>query len=496
MKKDNPNFKIDDGMAEMMFDRTPPDPKEAGSPPGGKAEEPSIDDIRFDIKPEVLIKYLNDFVVGQNEAIETIATKICTHFHRMQLERNNSDLPRILGHVKGNMLLIGSTGVGKTYLIKLIADKLNVPFVKGDATKFSETGYVGGDVEDLIRELVHQVGGNIKLAEYGIVYIDEIDKIASSGSVHGPDVSRSGVQRNLLKLMEETEVDMKVPHDLASQMEAVIETQRTGKAKRKKINTRNILFVMSGAFNNLPLIISRRLRKGGFGFSDQAMASSEDIEFLLSKLHAQDLIDYGFESEFVGRVPVLSSLRDLDEDGLFQILSNPQSAVVRGKKRDFAAYGIKLEFDDEAFRFIAKKALPYKTGARGLVSVVEELLLPFERSLPSTSINKLVITKEVCDDPEGELKKMIEKYAFDRFATNFVHQTGIHIQFSPSAQKLASESAENKGVSLLNFLEECLNNYDYGLKLVGKDSFNVTTKVLQNPQQYLNNLVKRNYQED
>ncbi|NQU06306.1 MAG: AAA family ATPase, partial [Calditrichaeota bacterium] len=221
---------------------------------------------------------------------------------------------------------------------------------------FSETGYVGGDVEDLVRELVYQVDGNIKLAECGIIYIDEIDKTASSGSWYGPDVSRSGVQRNLLKLMEETEVDMKVPHDLASQMEAVIETQRTGKAVRKKINTRNILFVMSGAFTGLPEIISKRLKRGGMGFTGIKMTSVEDIEYLLEDLHTQDLIDYGFESEFVGRVPVVTYLNNLDEDGLFQILCSPNSAVIMGKKRDFIAYGIELTFDDDVLHLFAAEA--------------------------------------------------------------------------------------------------------------------------------------------
>jgi ATP-dependent protease Clp ATPase subunit len=171
--------------------------------------------IDFKLKPEELEAYLNQYVVDQPEAVEVLATKICTHFNRMRLEIEEgvkNDLA--LGNIKSNILMIGPTGVGKTFIIKLIANRIGVPFVKGDATKFSETGYVGGDVENLIRDLVHEADGSIPKAEYGIVYIDEIDKIASSQGSWGPDVSRTGVQRNLLKLMEETEVDMKVPHDL------------------------------------------------------------------------------------------------------------------------------------------------------------------------------------------------------------------------------------------------------------------------------------------
>ena len=388
-------------MREILKEQMMPDPEEIGSQVDGRSAEPTVDDINFDVTPEELIRYLQTYIVGQDRAVEMTATKICTHFHRMKLERQNPDLPRIVGHVKSNMLLVGPTGVGKTYIIRLIANKLHVPFVKGDATKFSETGYVGGDVEDLVRELVHQVGENIPLAEYGIIYIDEIDKIASAGNWYGPDVSRSGVQRNLLKLMEETEVDMKVPHDLASQMEAVIETQRTGKAARKKVNTRNILFVMSGAFTGLADIISRRLKKGGMGFTGEKITSAEDVEYLLEHLHTRDLIDYGFESEFVGRIPVVTWLNDLTVDGLFGILNNPISAVIQGKKRDFAAYGIELSFEEEALWHIAREAEKHKTGARGLVSVMEDLLLPFERSLPSVGVEKLTVDIELCLHPKS-----------------------------------------------------------------------------------------------
>ncbi|PJB40090.1 MAG: ATPase, partial [Deltaproteobacteria bacterium CG_4_9_14_3_um_filter_44_9] len=214
---------------------------------GDKEGEPVK--IKFDMKPEELESYLDEYVVKQKEAKEILATKICTHFNRIRLLEDNNKAERygIIGNIKNNIIMIGPTGVGKTYLIKLIAKKIGVPFVKGDATKFSETGYVGGDVEDLVRDLVHEADGNIELAQYGIIYIDEIDKIASTGSIVGPDVSRTGVQRTLLKPLEETEVDLKVAHDPMSQLEAIEEYRRTGKRKKKAINTKNILFIVSGA---------------------------------------------------------------------------------------------------------------------------------------------------------------------------------------------------------------------------------------------------------
>ncbi len=336
----------------------PPEPERVGTPPGeAKDDAKKTPHINFDLKPTELEAYLKKYIVGQDEAVEVLATKICTHFNRMKLEMRNSDIEALVGNIKSNVLMIGPTGVGKTYLIKLIAQKIGVPFVKGDATKFSETGYVGGDVDDLVRNLVHEANGDIHLAEYGIIYLDEIDKIASSGNGVGPDVSRSGVQRNLLKLMEEAEVDLKVPHDLASQMEAAMEAQRTGKVTRKKINTKNILFVTSGAFSGLVDIIRKRLNQQPMGFtnkeSDVLEYSEEEI---FKNVRSEDLIKYGFESEFVGRLPIVVSLNSLDIEGLYQILKSPNSAVILGKKRDFQAYGIKIEFDDRALRRIAELA--------------------------------------------------------------------------------------------------------------------------------------------
>ena len=220
------------------------------------------------MKPGELKAYLDEYMVRQDEAKQVLATKICTHFNRIkrfELNRRKKR-PEAIGEIKNNIIMIGPTGVGKTFLVKLIANKIGVPFVKGDATKFSETGYVGGDVEDLVRDLVHEAKGNIELAQYGIIYLDEVDKIAASRNPVGPDVSRSGVQRALLKPLEETEVELKVPHDPISQMEAVQEFQKTGKREKKKINTKHILFIMSGAFNGLDEIVEKRLHRQGIGF--------------------------------------------------------------------------------------------------------------------------------------------------------------------------------------------------------------------------------------
>ena len=187
----------------------------------------------------------------------------------------------MVGSIKNNVLMIGPTGVGKTYLIKLIAKKIGVPFVKGDATKFSETGYVGGDVEDLVRDLVREADDNIELAQHGIIYIDEIDKIAGSRNMIGADVSRTGVQRALLKPMEETEVDLKVPHDPISMLQEIERFRKTGNREKRSVNTKNILFIMSGAFGDLTEIIHRRMTSQNIGFG-AAVRTHQDRQDILT----------------------------------------------------------------------------------------------------------------------------------------------------------------------------------------------------------------------
>jgi endopeptidase Clp ATP-binding regulatory subunit ClpX len=311
----------------------------------------------------------------------------------------------MVGHIKNNVLMIGPTGVGKTYVIKLIANKIGVPFVKGDATKFSETGYVGGDVEDLVRDLVREADYDIELAQYGIIYIDEIDKIASSRNIIGADVSRTGVQRALLKPMEETEVDLKVPHDPISMIQEIEKFRKTGRREKQSVNTANILFIMSGAFTDLVPITQKRLSRQGIGFGAKIKGSQEQVD-ILTHVKSEDLIQFGFESEFVGRLPVRAIFENLTESDLYKILKNPNNPIILGKKLDFAAYGIEIKFEDSVLQTLAQQAAAENTGARGLVSAVEKTFIEFEKQLPSTQIKKFPATTGIIKDPKQSIQRL------------------------------------------------------------------------------------------
>ncbi|MDA8139933.1 MAG: AAA family ATPase [Desulfobacteraceae bacterium] len=363
-------------------------------------------DISFDLKPEELVAYLDQYIIKQERAKAILATKICTHFNRIRYRQSFPDaVSDMVGSIKNNILMLGPTGVGKTYMIRLIAHKIGVPFIKGDATKFSETGYVGGDVEDLVRDLVREADGDIERAQYGIIYIDEIDKIASAQNLIGADVSRTGVQRALLKPMEETEVDLKVPHDPISMLQEIERFRKTGQRDRTAVNTKNILFIMSGAFSGLDKIIKKRLSEQAIGFGASFTKTHEEAD-ILSRVRSEDLITFGFESEFVGRLPVRAVFEHLTEEDLYTILENPNNPIILGKKLDFAAYGITIKFDKETLRLLARRAYEENTGARGLVSSVEKAMLSFEKRMPSINVKKLAVTSEVIEHAQDWLAKL------------------------------------------------------------------------------------------
>src|SRR5438067_12578840 len=363
----------------------------------------------FNYLPKDIKAHLDRFVIKQDDAKKVLSIAVCDHYNNVkymrELAQQDEKKARETEYAKQNVILIGPTGVGKTYLIKHIADLIGVPFVKSDATKFSETGYVGGDLEDLVRELVQKADGDVALAQYGIIYIDEIDKIAAASNLIGRDVSGRGVQTTLLKLMEETEVPVRSMNDLQAQLQAAFEFQKRGKAKRETINTRHILFVVSGAFERLKQQVSRRISQGQIGFSAEPVKVMDNELFQF--VTTQDFVEYGFEPEFIGRLPVRVVCEDLDANDLYKIMKFSEGSLLRQYERAFRAYGIEISFDDEALRLIADAAAKEKTGARGLLTVFEKLFRDYKYYLAGSGLSQLRVTAELVREPKRVLDRLM-----------------------------------------------------------------------------------------
>jgi ATP-dependent Clp protease ATP-binding subunit ClpX len=460
-------------------------------------------DLQFDYLPRDIKKYLDRFVVKQDAAKKVLATTICDHYNH--IKRCSVKGP-CKEYSKQNIIMLGPTGVGKTYLVRTIADLIGVPFVKADATKFSETGYVGGDVEDLVRELVHKAEGDVRLAEYGIIYLDEIDKISTPTNVLGRDVSGGGVQRGLLKLMEETEVSLRTPFDLTSQLQAAMEFQSKGKVTRSIINTRHILFIVSGAFNGLADIIRRRLGAKAIGFSATGRSVPRDEDYF-QFAKSNDFIEYGFESEFVGRLPVVVSCQELSIDDLFQILKNSEGSILRQYVNAFEAYGIDMTPTDAGLLRIAQKAYEEHTGARSLVGVCERTFREYKYNLPHSPVKSLELTERLVNEPNEVLEEILkvarttqlEEMAleFGSIAEEWSRRNGIQIHLQPEAARMLSQKALESGDKLEDVFSEIFKDYEHGLNLIRRmestQQFEITADVVRDPRAALDRWIRSYY---
>lgn len=468
--------------------------------------EPPKDDplskIRnFQLKPKEIRDYLDRFVIRQDEAKKVLSVAICDHYNhvRRSLSAKNAANQE---YSKQNLLLLGPTGVGKTYLMKNIAKLIGVPFVKADATKFSETGYVGSDVEDLVRDLVKTADGNIELAEHGIIFVD---KIASEAGMGGRDVSGRGVQINLLKLMEETQVNLFSPTDMLSQMQAAMEIQRGGEVQRKTINTRNILFIVSGAFDRLADNIKKRMAQNEMGFGAEPQSDDDDTSKYLKYAETTDFTKYGFEPEFIGRVPVRVACNSLSKEDLAHILANSEGSVLRQYRDDFKGYGIDFEIGSEAILQIADAASKEGTGARGLMTILERLFRDYKFELPSTAIKQFSVSNEMIADPAASLRILKKENAhlqhtvwvndIKRFATQFETHTGFVLEFKPLAQDALIEEAENKDRTIQSLCDDKFKDFEHGLTIINRNSgqtvFRIGKLAVMDPDKELSNWVVR-----
>ena len=384
-------FQMPPGMGNMSFQmedvpNTVPQKQKIKKKKEG--EQPVLD-IRSIPAPHKINAQLNEYVVGQEHAKKAISVAVYNHYKRIAADRKDG-----VEIEKSNMLMIGPTGSGKTYLVKTLAKLLNVPLAIADATSLTEAGYIGDDIESVVSKLLAAADNDVAKAEHGIIFIDEIDKLARKKNTTSRDVSGEAVQQGLLKLLEGAEVEVPVGANSKNAM-VPLET----------VNTKNILFICGGAFPDLEDIIKERLnRTSSMGFQADLRDKYDHDPNILRQVEIEDLRKFGMIPEFLGRLPIVFSLDALDEDRLVQVLKEPKNAILKQYQKLLAMDEVDLRFDEDALHAIAKKALKKDTGARALRAIIEEFMLDIMYEIPKDdNIGRVTITKEYIENTGGPI---------------------------------------------------------------------------------------------
>lgn len=502
------------------------------NPSIGNVQQPQEEKFKFnfrDIKPRDVYDYLSQYVIGQEEAKRMVSNSVCYHYKHVELiqaleeKGDKESLEKLKELKKKNLLIMGPTGCGKTYMIEKVAEFLEVPFLDVDATKYTEAGYVGGDVEDIPRALIKNADGNVQKASYGIVYIDEVDKIARSFGLHGPDVSREGVQRALLKIIESTDVLVDNPMVPKVMMQGMMRDMMGASTKPKTISTRNILFILGGSFeggeggtktgngrevSGLEKIVFERMKErigGSIGFKGRGSSSrtlSDEINFL-RYAEPEDLQKFGFIPEFIGRIPVRTYVDPLTEHDLVRIMNESKGSVLRQYEMELGAYGIALSFEPDAVRIIARKAAEQRTGARALTSVIEEVMKDFMFELPSVKGTKsLVVTRNIVENPKLGYLSLFGKQPFNEYSSDFQREFFVRLSFTEEAVAYITQRSEQLQQNPYMFCKTIFHDsgVGYGLRALGVNEFVVDKDnmkgIVENSQEYfsqfLSSVAKRN----